>query len=142
VQAQPLPPPPLPEPTAATPPTITLSPEDLAALQQSARIRGGATTISGRLDPAVIHRAVRTRFGQLKDCYTQGLARMPEVSGRLTLRFVIGPSGESSNISVSDAGPFDPTMTTCAISALAGLSFPKPAGGLVTVQYPFLFDTP
>ena len=132
------------EPTAAVTadkPTITLSPEDLAALQRGASVRGGAATISGRLDPSVVHRVVRTRKPRLEACYVQGLARMPEVRGRLTLRFVIGASGELSNVEVSDAGPFDAGMKACATSALSGLSFPKPASGLVTVQYPFQFDT-
>lgn len=140
-ESLPAPPPPPPDATATAKPTITLSPEDLAALQKSASVRGGAATISGRLDPSVVHRVVRTRMPRLEACYAQGLARMPEIRGRLTLRFVIGASGELSNIDVSDAGPFDAAMKTCAASALSGLSFPKPASGIVTVQYPFQFDT-
>ena len=62
------------------------------------KVRMGATSVNGRLPAAVIQRIVRQNFGRFRMCYEQGLARNPNLEGRVGVRFVIGRDGSVSNV--------------------------------------------
>lgn len=100
----------------------------------------GEVTTNGRLDPAVIQRIVRLNQGRFVGCYQQGLQGNPSLEGRVAVRFVIGREG---NVDVAqDTGGSDmPDMNvrSCVVKAFYGLSFPQPAGGIVSVNYPLTF---
>ncbi|HYP98165.1 MAG TPA: AgmX/PglI C-terminal domain-containing protein [Polyangiaceae bacterium] len=104
----------------------------------SIRVRMGATTVSGRLPPEVIQRIVRLNFGVFRGCYEQGLARNPNLEGRVSARFVIGRDGAVSNASNGGSDLPDSGVVSCVVSAFYGLKFPEPEGGIVTVVYPIL----
>ncbi|MCC6525832.1 MAG: AgmX/PglI C-terminal domain-containing protein [Polyangiaceae bacterium] len=102
------------------------------------QVRPGASNVSGRLPPEVIQRIVRRNFGRLRQCYENALRTDPSVSGRITVRFVIGRDGSVSSVShTSDIA--DPAFTSCITRQFQGLSFPEPEGGIVTVSYPIVF---
>ena len=46
-------------------------------------IRIGKSVVSGRLPPEVIQRIVRQNYGRFRMCYEQGLARNPNLEGRV-----------------------------------------------------------
>lgn len=102
------------------------------------KVRMGATTVSGRLPPEVIQRIVRQNFGRFRMCYEQGLARNPNLEGRVAARFVIGRDGAVSNVSNGGSDLPDAGVVKCVLSAFYGLSFPQPEGGIVTVVYPIM----
>lgn len=104
-----------------------------------ARIRAGATTVSGRLPAEVIQRIVRQNFGRLRLCYEQGLTTNPHLSGRVNIRFVIAADG--SVASAADAGSDlpDGKVVACVAKAFSAMSFPRPDGGIVMVSYPIMF---
>jgi pSer/pThr/pTyr-binding forkhead associated (FHA) protein len=102
------------------------------------KVRMGATTVSGRLPPEVIQRIVRQNFGRFRMCYEQGLARNPNLEGRVAARFVIGRDGAVSNVSNGGSDLPDSGVVSCVLSAFYGLSFPQPEGGIVTVVYPIM----
>jgi hypothetical protein len=104
------------------------------------KVRMGATTVSGRLPPEVIQRIVRQNYGRFRMCYEQGLARNPNLEGRVSVRFVIGRDGSVSNVSNGGSDLPDSGVVGCVISAYYGLSFPQPEGGIVTVVYPIMFS--
>jgi hypothetical protein len=103
------------------------------------RVRMGATQVSGRLPPEVIQRIVRQNYGRFRMCFEQGLARNPNLEGRVAVRFVIGRDGSVSNVSNGGSDLPDSGVVSCVISAYYGLSFPQPEGGIVTVVYPIMF---
>ncbi len=103
------------------------------------KVRMGATTVSGRLPPEVIQRIVRQNYGRFRMCYEQGLARNPNLEGRVQVRFVIGRDGSVSNVANGGSDLPDSGVVSCVISAYYGLSFPQPEGGIVTVVYPIMF---
>jgi hypothetical protein len=103
------------------------------------KVRMGATTVSGRLPPEVIQRIVRQNYGRFRMCYEQGLARNPNLEGRVSVRFVIGRDGSVSNVANGGSDLPDSAVVSCVISAYYGLSFPQPEGGIVTVVYPIMF---
>jgi hypothetical protein len=104
------------------------------------KVRMGATTVSGRLPPEVIQRIVRQNYGRFRMCFEQGLARNPNLEGRVAVRFVIGRDGSVSNVSNGGSDLPDSGVVSCVISAYYGLSFPQPEGGIVTVVYPIMFS--
>jgi outer membrane biosynthesis protein TonB len=91
------------------------------------------------LPPQVIQRVVRQNFGRFRMCYQQGLARNPNLEGRIPVRFVIGRDGAVSNVSAGGDMP-DGNVRACVQSAFYGLSFPQPEDGIVTVTYPLMFS--
>lgn len=103
------------------------------------QVRMGATSVSGRLPPEVIQRIVRQNYGRFRMCYEQGLARNPNLEGRVSVRFVIGRDGSVSNVANGGSDLPDSAVVSCVVSAYYGLSFPQPEGGIVTVVYPIMF---
>lgn len=99
----------------------------------------GDTTVSGRLPAQVIQRVVRQNFGRFRMCYEQGLARNPNLEGRVSVRFVIGRDGAVSAVSGGGDLP-DATTTSCVASAFYGIAFPAPENGIVKVTYPLMFS--
>ncbi len=61
-------------------------------------------------------------------------------TGRVTVRFVIGRDGAVSNVSNGGSDLPDSNVVNCVVKAFYGLSFPKPEGGIVTVQYPIMLQ--
>ncbi len=100
----------------------------------------GVTNVSGRLPPEVIQRVVRQNYGRFRMCYEQGLARNPNLQGRVAVRFVIGRDGAVSNVGNGGSDLPDSGVVSCVISAYYGLSFPSPDNGIVTVVYPISFS--
>ncbi len=104
------------------------------------KVRMGATSVSGRLPPEVIQRIVRQNYGRFRMCYEQGLARNPNLEGRVSVRFVIGRDGSVSNVANGGSDIPDSGVVNCVVRAYYGLSFPQPEGGIVTVVYPIMFS--
>ncbi|HEX4513032.1 MAG TPA: AgmX/PglI C-terminal domain-containing protein, partial [Polyangiaceae bacterium] len=97
-------------------------------------------TTNGRLDPAVIQRIVRLNSGRFMGCYKEGLVHNPSLQGRVSVAFVIGRDGSvqtSQDTAGSDLADHD--VRACVVKSFSSLSFPEPAGGIVSVTYPFSF---
>ena len=101
-------------------------------------MRAGATTVNGHIPSEVIQRIVRQNYGRFRQCYDSGLRTNPNLTGRVTARFVIGRDGSVSNVSNGGGDLPDSAVTSCVLSAFYGLSFPSPDGGIVTVTYPLM----
>ena len=112
-----------------------------AHVNVSAKVRMGATSVSGRLPPEVIQRIVRQNFGRFRICYEQGLHAQPEPRGsrRGPLRDRQRRRGLQRR--QRRLGPArTAASSSCVPSAFYGLSFPQPEGGVVTVVFPILFS--
>jgi hypothetical protein len=96
--------------------------------------------VSGRLPPEVIQRIVRNNFGRMRACYENGLRRDPNLAGRVSVRFVIGPDGSVTSASDGGSAIGDAAVVACTVRAFQSLSFPQPEGGIVTVVYPIIFS--
>ena len=91
-----------------------------------------------------IRLVVRAKLPQVRACFDAGLARTPELGGRVVLRFTIGPNGraDSSSISVEEDELGDPQVAACLCEQLATWQFPQPRGGEpITIAYPFAFSS-
>jgi hypothetical protein len=110
------------------------------APKPKAGVRMAPVSVSGKLPPEVIQRIVRQNYGRFRLCYEQGLMRNPNLTGRVSVRFVIGRDGAVSNVGSGGSDLPDSGTVSCVLSAFYGLSFPSPDGGIVTVTYPILFS--
>lgn len=100
--------------------------------------RPGTPTIRGSLSKEVIRRIVRRRLNEIKFCYDQGLMRRPDLSGRVSVRFLITGNGVVQGAIVDSSTIADPGVEACITKAVRRMTFPKPEDeGIVSVIYPF-----
>lgn len=96
--------------------------------------------VRGSLPPEVIQRVIRRHLSTLRGCYERQLIQNPSLSGRVSIRFVIGADGRVASASVSSSSANNPTMENCLVQATQQMRFPPPeGGGVVIVTYPFVF---
>jgi TonB family protein len=102
------------------------------------RVRVTRAEVRGGLSPDVIRRVVRRHLNEVRFCYEQQLARVPDLAGRVTVQFLIAPSGavQSSALRSSDLG--SARVEQCVVQAVRRWTFPRPDGGVVGVSYPFV----
>jgi TonB family protein len=103
------------------------------------RIRSGAADVRGSLSREVIRRIVRRHINEVRFCYEQQLGSRPDLEGRVTVTFIISPTGavQASLLASSTLG--SPPAEQCIVSAARRWSFPAPeGGGVVRVNYPFM----
>lgn len=105
-------------------------------------IRTGTAAVRGSLSKEVIRRYIRRHINQIRYCYEQQLAVRPDLSGRVSVRFVISPSGAVSTSSVAGSTLGNPAAEACVARAVQRIAFPQPeGGGVVIVTYPFMFQS-
>ena len=96
--------------------------------------------ITNHVPAELIMRVIRTRTACLRRCYEQGLGKVPDLAGRLAVRFVIDLDGW---VRKADEAPGSelhaPDVVACVLDEVRGLRFPEPEGETVTVVYPFVF---
>ncbi|OGQ81490.1 MAG: hypothetical protein A2289_07280 [Deltaproteobacteria bacterium RIFOXYA12_FULL_58_15] len=95
--------------------------------------------VDGALDQEAIAKVVRARKRMVQDCYERELKRDPTLTGRIEIEFTIGPSGAIEDASVSSNKMGSDAVGDCIVSRLRHWRFPKPDGGSVTVNFPFIF---
>jgi MYXO-CTERM domain-containing protein len=104
-------------------------------------IRQTATTVTGKLPPEVVQRIVRQNFGRFRLCYENGLRNNPNLQGKISVKFEIGPKGDV--LSAKDSGSDLPDMgvVNCVTRGFSNLSFPEPEDHKnVSVVYPMVFS--
>jgi len=103
-------------------------------------LRSPTSTVSGHLPPEVVQRIVRQNYGRFRQCYENGLRTNPNLTGRVTARFVISRAGSVTNVQNGGSDLPDGGVVSCVVAAFYGLSFPTPEAGIVTVSYPIMFS--
>lgn len=97
-------------------------------------------TVEGALDRGLIRKVIHAHRGQIRYCYELGLGKRPQLEGKLSVRFVIGPEGAVSASSVAQSTVNDAELEACVIGRVRTWRFPTPKGaGVVVVTYPFVF---
>jgi hypothetical protein len=120
-------------------PKVEPPPEPLSTSGADVKVTAGKIVVSGRLPAEVIQRIVRQRFGRFRFCHAQAQRAGQHLFGTINVRFVIGRDGSVSNVSDGGSDVPSPTLTSCIRAAFAGIEFPQPEGGIVTVQYSLNF---
>ena len=106
------------------------------------KIKPGKTTVSDGLDKDVIARVVRKNQKAIKACYEKGLARDPNLGGKVSVSWTIGPNGSVIKTSIAESGMRDPAVEGCIMGHVRTWKFPNPrGGGVVHVTYPWVFTS-
>ena len=101
----------------------------------------GDPSVSGGLTAQEIMAVIKAHLNEIRHCYEQLLQRSPSASGKISVNFVVGLSGNVSTVNVAEATLSDSVMRGCVTGHIQRWDFPKPRGGQpVTVNYPFVFN--
>jgi hypothetical protein len=96
--------------------------------------------IVGGLTREQVNSVVKKNEGQLRFCYEKALQSQPNLRGRMTSKWAIGPSGKVQFFKVTSSSLTSKEVETCVSNAIRAWQFPKPVGGVtVEVNYPFDF---
>ena len=96
--------------------------------------------VGGGLDLDLVAEVIKKNLGQIRFCYEQGLQSEPSLSGKVTVEFVIGGSGQVKTAGVRSSSLGSQIVDECILSRLRSWRFALPAGGSdVKVVYPFSF---
>ncbi len=95
--------------------------------------------IGGGLDRNEIAAVINRHLSEVRFCYEKGLQQQPKLAGRLSMNFLIGPSGSVSVAKVANSSLNHVPVENCIRDRLKTWNFPKPEGGVtVKVSYPFI----
>jgi TonB family protein len=94
---------------------------------------------SGVVDKKALSAVFRARGSALQSCYERELKKNPSLSGKVVIRFTIGPAGRVTSASVLTHMPGSNAVGDCVASRVQGWKFPSPEGGSVTVSKSILF---
>lgn len=96
--------------------------------------------VGGGLDLDLVAEVIKKNLGQIRFCYEQGLQSEPSLSGKVTVEFTIGGSGQVKTAGVRSSTLGSQVVDECILSRLRSWRFALPEGGAdVKVVYPFSF---
>ncbi len=106
------------------------------------QIRAGTADVHGSLSKEVIRRVIRRHINEVRFCYEQELNQRPDLAGRVTISFIISPTGAVQSSTVAATTLSNQRVETCIAQAVRRWTFPSPeGGGIVVVNYPFMLDS-
>ncbi|RAL22927.1 hypothetical protein DL240_08525 [Lujinxingia litoralis] len=106
------------------------------------KIVPGRPAVQGSLDREIIQRVVRQHRREMQHCYEQELQRNPNLAGRVTVRWVISPTGSVTVASIAETSLNNSGVEQCMTQRIRRWVFPEPkGGGIVNVNYPFNFSS-
>ena len=95
---------------------------------------------SGKLDKAVVKRYIRKQINKIRWCYQSAFQRNPDLEGKMTVQFIISPTGSVMRAKVLASTMGDSELARCVERKIQTWKFPAPkGGGVVKVNYPFVF---
>jgi Ca-activated chloride channel homolog len=105
------------------------------------RVRTEQLDVRGALSPEVIRRIVRRHLNEVRFCYEQALTEKSELQGRVSVKFVISPTGSVLAAARSSSTIADAKAEHCIVAAVRRWRFPTPeGGGNVVVTIPFVLE--
>ena len=99
----------------------------------------GTPTVNGYLSPEQINRVVRANQAAVRYCYEVEVQRQPNLRGRVEIAWRINLQGSVTTARVASSSLRNPRVEGCIVRQVRRWRFPRPDGGEVSVQYPFIF---
>jgi len=101
---------------------------------------GGDPIILGALDKSLIDAVIKRNMNQIRYCYQRELTKNPQLSGKITVKFVIAKDGSVSKAETKQTTMNNSAVEDCINQRFMKFQFPEPkGGGIVIVSYPFIF---
>lgn len=98
-----------------------------------------AEVIDGALDPAAVATAMRSRLGGVRWCYSEALARSPQLRGRIVISIVIDGDGRVTSSKVDTNTLGDDVAARCIEAVLKRARLPVAGPGSAQVLLPYGF---
>jgi TonB family protein len=97
--------------------------------------------LMGALDKSLVDAVIKRHMNQIRHCYQRQLSRDPSLAGKVTVRFIIGKTGQVQKATVKSSSLGSAAVESCIAERFLRFRFPPPKGnGIVIVSYPFLFS--
>ncbi len=101
-----------------------------------------APRVQGSLSKEAVQRVLRRHTAEIRYCYEGQLQKLPNLKGKLIVRFVIGADGAVKTVEVVEKGTTakSEALNACVIKRMQRWRFPSSNGGEggdVTVVYPW-----
>ena len=95
----------------------------------------------GHLTREEIARVVKQHLREIQYCYEKNLLRNNKLKGKLIMEWTIVSTGKVSLVKTRFNSMHSPKVARCVSKSIKKMKFPSPrGGGLVEVEYPFLFE--
>ena len=113
--------------------------------QKLPKVFAGKPIVSGSLDKKIVQRIMRRAKRKFLYCYNRELQKRQDLSGKVGVKFVIGPSGKVISARINNDGKVttikNAKVERCIVRQVKRLKFPSPkGGGIVRVNYGWRFD--
>jgi tetratricopeptide (TPR) repeat protein len=106
----------------------------------SLRIAAGQAIVMGSLSKDEIARVIRAQLNRVRFCYERELTRRPDLHGRVVVRFAITETGTVGERAIASSTLEEHRVEACVLEVIGSLRFPAMPGGVVIVNYPFVFE--
>lgn len=120
-----------------------LAPTSVAPGAMPRDVMIGSPSVVGAITEKAADKALKPYKRALENCYYPLLAQSPDMTGRMMLRFAVGPEGEhmGEKISSNTVEPIVEGMEECVMALMPSVVFePLGEGKTAIVQYPVLFS--
>ena len=99
----------------------------------------GRARVNGYLSAEQINRVVRANQAAIRYCYEVEVQRQPNLRGRIEIAWRVNLQGSVSSARVARSTMNNSRVEGCIVRQVRRWRFPRPDGGEVSVQYPFIF---
>lgn len=96
----------------------------------------------GRLEDALVSKALKRSRGQLFRCYERIAKDVPDLHGQVGVRFTVGLNGRVGEAEVTGNTTQSEPLGSCITSRLLRLRFPEPQGGVVAFSWVIVLAPP
>ena len=86
-----------------------------------------------------IQQVVRAQKKKVTRCYRKGVAKNPQMGGRVVVRIEIGQDGMARYVGIKEDTMGNKEVAECIVRVLKPLAYPFPGREKCTVFYPFSF---
>jgi hypothetical protein len=109
-------------------------------VERAPKVRVGKLTVTGgEEDTQKLTRAIREHSGDYRACYEKGLAKKPELEGKVIFRIDIQAEGAFSNVRKQESSLPDEAIVSCVQKALAKVRVDQRERKGVTLELPLVF---
>ena len=91
-------------------------------------------------DKKDIRVAMNRAKGSFRFCYQRELQSLPDLAGRVVLRFTIGTDGRPKGASIASSTLANKATHGCLLKTVKRMTFKPPKGGVCPVRWPFTFQ--
>jgi hypothetical protein len=127
------------EPGAPTVPVTSLNATRIDTSNQVVEIPQDKLVVRGQLSKSTVSEILRVHEKKIKHCYAKGLARDPDLEGKVVMEWVIGATGVVSVVKTKQNTMTTPRLGMCLAAVIKSWKYPPPRKGVAAVTQEFVF---